>query len=171
MADLGNVLVEVSSTVWISRAPQAEGGGVWLSGADGPLRPVDGTRPVVGCLPLLERPYAEVKEECDRAGAQHGGAVRTSLDELVPGLVVEAALASGTDHWLRLALGWFGELSPSSRALAWLAQIEEHGPTPGPAPRSAAAAARVGASRDLRTSPEATRGVRTEPRRPPRPLA
>lgn len=35
MADLDpEVLVEVSSTVWISRAPQAEGGGLWLSGAE-----------------------------------------------------------------------------------------------------------------------------------------
>lgn len=106
-------IIRVTEETWLGLV---EGRELYVGSFERPLRRVDPDLPTV-VLPLLERPYDAVAEEI---GAEPDLAGRMTL-----AAIPAAAVATGENEWVRLALSWLAEMPRSSDNLRLLAEIEE----------------------------------------------
>lgn len=112
-------LLRVSSVTWLGESDE---GTLWIGSDPGVRRQLDLDR-LIACLPLLERPYVDVLDELTSAVASCGPTAGDALHRVVPG-VIETALASESEYWLRGACAWVEALGPSEQALDWARRLE-----------------------------------------------
>lgn len=115
-------LLRISARAWLG-VIEGDEGTLWTGDEAGRCRQVDPDGHI-GCLPLLERPYDEVRAELSRGANTWAPATRIAMNRVVPAGVIEAAFRIGTDYWLRRACTWLEALGPSEQTAVWALRLE-----------------------------------------------